>query len=60
MHSLTTEEIRAGFALLGLETEDQRAQFNRFRTQDTLDSNDDFVCDSPENLPLGQGDAELA
>ena len=44
MSPLTEQEIRAGFALLELETEDQRARFTRFRNIEPLNGDEEFVC----------------
>ncbi len=46
MSRLTEEEIRAGFALLELDTEDQRARFTRFRNTEPLNGDEELIDDS--------------
>jgi hypothetical protein len=60
MIQLTDEEIRAGFALLGLDTEEARAKFDRFAPPSAPDAGQEFVrLDNATRLPEADH-AELA
>ena len=61
MNQLTTEQVREGFRILGLETEEQRAEFIRFAQSAPPEDQQEFIrLDFASQNPEAAQHAELA